>query len=111
MIDSSFPRAWTYGCLCGPAVVGLRLRTVASRRPRSRRYSRYRRFLRPCAAWFAAAQDITELGINDLASPAVRVAHRAGQPGGRTPTGDRESGMVARRSFVLAVVGTALAAF
>src|SRR4249919_4333639 len=66
MIDSSFPRAWTYGCPCGPAVVRLRLRTGASRRPRSRRYSRYRRSLRPCAAWFAAAQDITELGINDL---------------------------------------------
>jgi hypothetical protein len=47
-------------------VVGLRLRTVASLRPRSRRYSQYRRFLRPCAAWFAAAQDITELGINHL---------------------------------------------
>src|SRR5947208_2031487 len=49
-----------------PAGVGLRLRTVASLRPRSRRYSQYRRSLRPCAARLAAAQDITELGINDL---------------------------------------------
>src|SRR5690242_6016246 len=45
----------------------LRLGTGASRRPRSRRYSRYRPSLRPCAAWFPAARDITERGINHLA--------------------------------------------
>src|SRR5207342_1257839 len=65
-------RAWTYGCPCGPAVVRLRLRTVASRRPRSRRYSQYRRSLRPCASWFAAAQDITGIRTNRLDSrPAM----------------------------------------
>src|SRR5689334_1067860 len=44
----------------------LRLGTGASRRPRSRRYFRYRPSLRPCAAWFPAARDITERGINHL---------------------------------------------
>src|SRR6266480_3339856 len=80
MIDRQLPRAWPPDALERRIVAALRLRTFASRRPRSRRYSQYRRFLRPCAARFATAQDITELGINHLeaAGGSRRAAAAAG---------------------------------
>src|SRR6266480_6744931 len=72
MIDRQLPRAWPPDALERRIVAALRLRTFASRRPRSRRYSQYRRSLRPCAARFATAQDITELSINHLEWPQLQ---------------------------------------
>ena len=56
-------------------MVWLRLGTVASRV----RTTRYERSLRPCAARFPAAQDITGIGINHL-EPAYQSARTLSPP-------------------------------
>ncbi len=68
-IDSTSPAPGHAAGVACRVLVGLRLRTVASRRPRSRRYfNQYRRSLRPCDARFSPPRTSRGRGINHLAS-------------------------------------------
>src|SRR3954452_8624205 len=69
MSDSTPPPAWTSVCGRLAPLVGLRLRTVTSRRPRSRRYfNQYRRSLRPSEAPFSPVRGL--LGSRPLTTTA-----------------------------------------
>src|SRR6478752_2884200 len=100
MIGPTPSPAWTSGCRWGfRALVGLRLRTVASRPY----LAQYDRSLRPCAARFAAAQNTQGRGTDHLAVTGALVC-RDGSSRIRTRA---ECGSVGRQRSISQAVPSA----